>query len=89
MYLKNLNHKMTLRLTDELKDYVDQMADAYGISPSDFIRQCVYNTKISQQRAEEVLKANLNEEAIARIAKELKEVSENGTDRKTDLDDLV
>lgn len=83
MYMKNLNHKMTLRLTDELKEYIDGMATAYGISPSDYIRQCVYQIKASQEKAETMLKSTFDEETIKKLAKEFKEGLENGTDRKT------
>lgn len=89
MYMKNLNHKMTLRLTDELKEYVDMMATAYSISPSDFIRQCVYNTKVAQERAEKILKDNMNQETLESIAKELKEGFANGIDHKTNQHDSI
>lgn len=89
MYMKNLNHKMTLRLTDELKEYVDAMADAYSISPSDFIRQCVYNTKTAQERAEKILKETMNQDTLEGIAKELKEGFANGIDHKTNQHDSI
>lgn len=41
MYTKDLRHKMTLRLNDELYEYVSEMSDKFTISPSDFIRQCI------------------------------------------------
>ena len=33
MYTKDLKHKMTLRLNDELLAYVNENSDKYGISP--------------------------------------------------------
>ena len=41
LYTKDLKHKMTLRLNDDLKAFVEEMADLYTISPSDYIRQCI------------------------------------------------
>ena len=84
MYTKDLKHKMTLRLNDELKAYVDEMADKFMISPSDFIRQCVAQNLDARRMAQATLdkfsQTNLNE---------FKEGLENGTDRKTDKHDIV
>lgn len=89
MYMKNLNHKMTLRLTDELKDYIDEMSSAYGISPSDYIRQCVYQVKTGQERAEQMLKSTFDEDTLKSLANQLREGFENGTDRKTTKHDSI
>lgn len=84
MYMKDLNHKMTLRLNDELFEYVNENSDKFGISPSDFIRQCVALHKDSKDTAMKIL------ESMGEKSKELiKEGFENGTDRKTDKHDLV
>lgn len=84
MYTKDLKHKMTLRLNDELKAYVDEMANKFMISPSDFIRQCVAQNLDARRMAQATLdkfsQTNLNE---------FKEGLENGTDRKTDINNLV
>lgn len=84
MYTKDLKHKMTLRLNDELKAYVEEMSDKFMISPSDFIRQCVASNldarKMAQAMAEKIGNSTLNE---------LKEGLENGTDRKTDKHNIV
>lgn len=92
MYMKNLNHKMTLRLTDELKNFVETMAERYMISPSDFIRQCVSQQMYANQKAEAIfeqmpdtLKATLTEALKGTERKAL----ENGTDRKADNIDNV
>lgn len=78
MYMKDLKHKMTLRLNDDLLNYVTSRAESVGLSPSDFIRQCIGMHKDAYERANELLE---------RIAD--KEGFENGTDRKTDKHDLV
>lgn len=93
MYMKNLNHKMTLRLTDDLKEYVDTMSSLYGISPSDYIRQCLYMTRSSQQKAENMIKEIMTPDQLKQIAEDLKENMkeglENGIDRKNLIDNHV
>lgn len=84
MYMKDLRHKMTLRLNDELFDYVNENADKFGLSPSDFIRQCIAQHKDSKQIAIRIL------EGMGDKAKEvMMEGLENGIDRKTDKHNIV
>lgn len=71
MYLKNLNHRMTLRLDDELLAFVNSASEIYGISPSDFIRQCISSVKYGYDAA----RVQLND-------KTRMEGSGNGIDRK-------
>lgn len=80
MYMKNLNRKMTLRLTEELNQYVTEMAEQFSISPSDFIRQCIAQHKDSR---EQVIKM------FDSVAKGVREGFENGIDRKTDEHDKL
>jgi len=84
MYTKDLKHKMTLRLNDELKEYVDEMANKFMISPSDFIRQCVAQNLEARKMTQNIVMKFAQESP-----KELKEGLENGIDRKTDLNNLV
>ncbi len=84
MYTKDLKHKMTLRLNDELKQYVEEMSDKYSISPSDFIRQCV-----AQNLDARKMTSALIDEISTRTMKEVKEGFENGTDRKTDINNQL
>lgn len=84
MYMKDLKYKMTLRLNDELKAYVDEMADKFTISPSDFIRQCIAQNKDARQMTQDFINQ------LGNITpKEIKEGLENGIDRKTDKHDIV
>lgn len=71
MYLKNLNHRMTLRLDDELLVFVNSASEIYGISPSDFIRQCISSVKYGYDAA----RLQLNDKVRM-------EGSGNGFDRK-------
>lgn len=80
MYAKNLNHKMTLRLDDELHDFVVLCSNTYRISPSDYIRQCLGCVKASYDRAIEVQDRYFSDQYL--------EV-ENGTDRKTHIDNKL
>lgn len=80
MYMKDLKHKMTLRLNDELKAYVDEMSTKFSLSPSDFIRQCIAQNKDNRDIATKLLE---------QVPSLLKEGLENGTDRKTDIHDNV
>lgn len=84
MYMKDLKHKMTLRLNDEMKAYVEEMATQYCVSPSDFIRQCVAINMDGRKKAEEILK-----QWTEAGTQGLMEGLENGIDRKTDKHDIV
>lgn len=85
MYMKDLKHKMTLRLNDELKEYVEKSADRFCVSPSDFIRQCIVNYKDAQEKAERIMS-----QIPGNIYEGLKmEGFENGTDRKADKHDKL
>ena len=84
MYTKDLKHKMTLRLNDELFAYVNEMSDKFSISPSDFIRQCIAQTLDARKIAEKTVQ-QLGMKSI----EELKEGLENGIDRKTDKHDFI
>lgn len=84
MYMKDLKHKMTLRLNDELLSYVNEMADTFAISPSDFIRQCIASHKDARKTASAFIET-LSKES----GKAILEGLENGIDRKTDKHNLV
>ena len=84
MYMKDLKYKMTLRLNDELKAYVDEMADKFTISPSDFIRQCIAQNMDARKLTQDLIN-NLRTD----MGTSIKEGLENGTDRKTDKHDIV
>lgn len=84
MYTKDLKHKMTLRLNDELKEYVEEMATRFSISPSDFIRQCIVQNLDAREMAKQVIN-NLQ----GNIEQKIKEGLENGIDRKTDINDSI
>lgn len=80
MYMKDLKHKMTLRLNDELQEYVNTMSNKFSISPSDFIRQCIAQNQDSRELAERMMNA---------IPQNIKEGLENGIDRKTDINNKL
>lgn len=80
MYMKDLNHKMTLRLNDELYNYVNAMSDKFSLSPSDFIRQCIAQNKDSRDMADKLLKD---------LKESMQEGLENGIDRKTYINNNV
>ena len=88
MYMKDLNHKMTLRLTDELYEYVNKMSDTYQITPSDFIRQCIGLHKSSQEKANELYKS-LGAYTSNELTNTLKGVLENGIDLKTNINNKL
>lgn len=83
MYMKDLRHKMTLRLNEDLFNYVNEMSEIYQLSPSDFIRQCIGLSKHSYDQTNQILEKNIT--GISdQIGDIMKGVLENGTDRKTD-----
>lgn len=84
MYTKDLKHKMTLRLNDELYEYVNQMSDKYQLSPSDFIRQCIAQNLDARKMTMKLI--NQMGQGTSDV---FKEGLDNGIDRKTDKHDLV
>lgn len=81
MYMKDLKHKMTLRLNDELLAYVNDMSDQFGISPSDFIRQCVATHKDAREKT----LAMIDKMAEFGLNNIKERGFENGIDRKTNI----
>lgn len=84
MYAKNLKYKMTLRLDDTLKEYLNEMSDKFQMSPSDYIRQCIYRDLDARKMTEKLLNNISNN-----VTTTIKEGFENGTDHKTNNDNLV
>ena len=82
--MKDLKHKMTLRLNDELLTYVNEMADTYSISPSDFIRQCIASHKDARKAAAAFME-KLTTDGVDKLVEGLG----NGIDRKTDINNHV
>lgn len=90
MYGKNLNHKITLRMDDDLYSFVLAGCEVYGLSPSDFVRMCLRMSKSSLDRGLKMLDKTLDEivsEYRGRIAGQ--EVRQDGADHKADEHDLV
>ena len=88
MYMKDLKHKMTLRLNDDLYNFVNEMSNIYQLSPSDFIRQCIGISKHSYDQTNKLLKENMNG-ITTTLSESMKGVLENGIDRKTDIDNNI
>lgn len=85
MYLKDLNHKMTLRLNDDLSEFVKEQSDNLAITPSDFIRQCIAAYKKAMEMTNLMTKGILERE----LERAKMEVFANGTDHKTDFNDKL
>lgn len=83
VYTKDLRHKMTLRLNDELYDYVSAQSDAFYTSPSEYIRQLIAQDKIAREKAQELLKG------IGMDNKKIMEGFANGFDLKTDINNKL
>lgn len=49
MYLKDKNHRITLRLNEQQFDFVTATAEMLGVSPSDFLRM-VINTALTTNK---------------------------------------
>lgn len=76
MYMKDKNHRITLRLTDEQFDFVKQNAEILDVSPSDFLRMVINTTLVASKKAEQKL---------GKVAEELAKGEVNG--RENDNDD--
>lgn len=89
MYAKNLTHKITLRMDDELHSFVLMGCEVYGLSPSDFIRMCLRLSKSGLDRGLKVLDKSLDEVMTEFRERKAKEDQQDGTDHKADQHNLV
>lgn len=79
MYMKDKNHRITLRLNDEQFEFVRENAETLDVSPSDFLRMVINTTLVAYRKTSE---------KIGKVAKELtEEVSgrENDTTIQHDI----
>lgn len=55
MYMKDKTNRITLRLNDEMFDYVKDNADLMGVSPSEFLRMVIHmSMRLSRQGEREI-----------------------------------
>lgn len=76
MYMKDKNHRITLRLNDDQFAYVALSAERLDVSPSEFLRMVV-NSAMFAQKEIESQKADLN--AVA------EKVTQNAVNQYLDL----
>lgn len=57
MYVKDKNHRITLRLNDDQFDYVIESAKILDVSPSELLRMVINSTMVMQKRTAEEIKA--------------------------------
>lgn len=75
MYSKNLEHKVTVRLSEAQFDYLQANASLCGVSPSEFLRMVVNSTMVISKHNADANDAI--EEEIARL-KEKKNALKGG-----------
>lgn len=66
MYRKDKNVRLTVRLTETQEKFVDDMSDRQGITPSEYVRQCIDFMLVT---------ANMSEVITENIKKKLPEPS--------------
>lgn len=63
MYTKDKSNRITLRLNEEQFTFVKTVADALGVSPSEYLRMMVNLAMVGAQNAEKEGKRRENEQA--------------------------
>ena len=61
MYMKDKNHRITLRLNDDQFGFVTACAEQLDVSPSDFLRMVVNNSMYMQKQLEKKLDDSMKE----------------------------
>lgn len=89
----DLKHKMTLRLNDDLYQFVTLASEIYGVSPSEYIRQVLNTAHFGLKKGLDSIDKSLDEVVAEYRERENQKAEtegfENGNDRKTDSDNLV
>lgn len=70
MYLKDLGERMTLRLTEEQRNFLVEMSNMTGMRPSEYIRMMLNSSMWAWKRSQERQNAIVTEEGM-KLAKEL------------------
>ena len=65
MYLKDKNHRITLRLNDTQFDFIRVNCDVLGVSPSDYLRMLVNSFMTISQAGQDSVKKTLEERTDA------------------------
>lgn len=62
MYTKDKSQRITLRLNENQFEFVKTVADALGVSPSEYLRMMVNLSMVGAQKPTEQMKAERNGE---------------------------
>lgn len=62
MYLKDLEHRITLRLNQEQFDFLCQMTDMTGMKPSEYIRMMLNTQSYAFKKANSIIDDAKNED---------------------------
>ena len=65
MYLKDKNHRITLRLNDNQFEFIRINCDVLGVSPSDYLRMLVNSLMTISQAGQDAVKKTLEERTDA------------------------
>ena len=65
MYLKDKNHRITLRLNDNQFEFIRINCDVLGVSPSDYLRMRVNSFMTISQAGQDAVKKTLEERTDA------------------------
>lgn len=81
MYMKDKNHRITLRLTDDQFNFVKDNCDVLGISPSDYLRMLVNSFIAASKMAQKA--------TVKHLTEEIKKEGEGRENDKADCDNIV
>lgn len=82
MYLKDKNVRITIRLDKSSSDFVTSSSEQLGVTPSQFVRQLIFQQMYAQRQVQQVLDKTLKEQ-LERTGKASNE------NKQTNINNLV
>lgn len=77
MYLKNLCRRVTIRLSEDLAEWVTRNADTAGVTPSEWVRMILHSSMV------------LDSEMASKVKNTSTEKAGSDEDKKTDKQHLL
>jgi len=89
MYLKDLGERMTLRLTEDQREFLVEMANMTGMRPSEYIRMMINTSMWAYKRSQERSERVIEEEGVKMAEKLVKGAVERHENVKTSEHDKL
>lgn len=84
MYLKDKNVRITIRLDKASSDFVTSSSEQLGITPSQFVRQLIFQQMYAQKQVQHVLDKTIKEQLIDSTGK-----ASTNENKQTNINNLV